>query len=385
MYKRIMQKILLYACEKFPVITLTGPRQSGKTTLVKTTFPEKKYVSMEDMEDRDFAQNDPKGFLKTYENGAIIDEIQYVPNLFSYIQTHVDSTQKMGEFILTGSQQFLLIEKITQSLAGRSCVLQLLPLCIDELSPPMDASPFEYIFKGFYPGLYDRDINASLFYKSYMNTYIERDVRTLKNIKDLSKFKTFLQICAGRIGQLLNMSSLGNDCGTDQETVKSWLSILETSYILFLLRPHHANFNKRLTKQPKLYFFDTGLASYLLGLDTSQDLLKHFARGPLFENYVALELIKQRYNQGKESNLFFWRDHTGHEVDFIIDKHTRLIPLEAKSSQTSSSSFFKDIIYWQALAKEDKGYLVYAGIKEHLGSQISVLPWNKINFINNGL
>ncbi len=378
MYKRITQKVLLYASGKFPVITVTGPRQSGKTTLVRETFSEKKYVSLEDLDEREFAINDPRGFLKTYKGGTIIDEIQYAPNLFSYLQSHVDSSKVMAEFILTGSQHFLLIEKVTQSLAGRSCILQLLPLCIEELLPPPTASPFDFIYKGFYPALYQHSIDPSLFYKSYINTYVERDVRSLKNIKNLSLFKTFLHLCAGRIGQLLNLSSLGADCGIDQETVKSWLSLLETSYILFLLRPHHTNFNKRVTKQPKLYFYDTGLVSHLLGIETEEDLLRNYARGSLFENYVALELIKQRYNLGKESNLFFWRDHTGHEVDFIIEKPPQLIPIEAKSAQTLSSSFFEGLIYWQKIAKEDIGYLIYAGEKEKIQSKNIVLPWNKV-------
>lgn len=379
MYKRRMQETLLYAHTKFPVITLTGPRQSGKTTLVKETFPEKKYISLEDLDNREFAFTDPRGFLQIYGEGSIIDEVQHAPNLFSYIQSYVDTHKRMGSFILTGSQHFLLLEKITQSLAGRTCVLQLLPLSLQELHPSPMASPFEVISKGFYPGLYEYDISPSFFYKSYLNTYVERDVRMLKNIKDLSTFKTFLYLCAGRIGQLLNMSSLGNDCGIDQETVKSWLSILEASYILFLLRPHHTNFNKRLIKQPKLYFYDTGLASYLLGIETAEDLMKHFARGPLFENYVALELIKKRYNNGKESNLFFWRDYTGHEVDFLIDCYTHLFPIEVKSAQTIVSSFFDGLIYWQKQAPEKKGCIIYAGTQEQSRSQISILPWNKVD------
>lgn len=382
MFKRTLENILREVSQKFPVITLTGPRQSGKTTLIKSTFSNYAYVSLEDIDNRQFAIEDPRGFLATYKNGVIIDEAQNAPQLFSYIQTHVDQSQKMGEFILTGSQQLLLAEKISQSLAGRACVLQLLPCSAGELSIDSSANLWDVLQKGFYPAIYDRSIEPTQYYKSYVNTYIERDVRSLSGIKDLSKFKTFLQLCAGRVGQLLNMSSLGGDCGIDQATVKSWISILEASYLVFLTRPHHQNFSKRLMKQPKLYFYDTGLLSYLLGIESPKELEIHFARGALFENYVALELLKERYHHGKEANLFFWRDHHGHEVDFICEQSSLLKAIEVKSSQTITSDFFKGLHYWKNLAGEKNPcFLVYAGNESQNRSDASVLPWTKVKTI----
>ncbi len=375
MYSRNLTDILLYSATKYPVVTLTGPRQSGKTTLVRALFSDKKYVTLEDLDNRSFAEQDPRGFLNMYKNGLIIDEVQHVPSLFSYIQSHVDRSHIMGEFILTGSQHFLLTEGISQSLAGRAAILQLLPCTARELGITSEAELYNALWKGFYPAVYDRDINPTFFYKSYLNTYVERDVRTLSAIKDLSKFRMFLQMCAGRIGQLVNMTSLGNDCGIDQETVKAWLSILESSYILFLLKPHHQNFNKRLTKQPKLYFYDTGLAAYLLTIEDPNALKFHFSRGALFENYVAIELIKKRFNQGMEHNLYFWRDHHGHEVDFIKDNGSTLVPIEVKSSETLSSTLFDGLNYWQRLSDVERGYLVYGGIEDQTRSHQTVVPW----------
>lgn len=381
MYSRDLKNILLYSATKYPVVTLTGPRQSGKTTLVREIFADKKYVTLEDLDNRSFAEQDPRGFLNMYKTGLIIDEAQHVPSLFSYIQSHVDNTKVMGEFILTGSQHFLLADRIAQSLAGRAAILQLLPCTVKELGITSESELYETLWKGFYPAVYDRDINPTLFYKSYLNTYVERDVRTLSAIKDLSKFKTFLHMCAGRIGQLVNMTSLGNDCGIDQETVKAWLSILESSYILFLLKPHHQNFNKRLTKQPKLYFYDTGLAAYLLGIEDPDTIHFHFARGALFENYVAIELIKKRFNQGMDHNLYFWRDHHGHEVDFIKENGSALVPIEVKSSETLSPALFDGLNYWQKLANVDRGYLAYGGTEHQERSHQTVVSWCDVSEI----
>ncbi len=381
MYLRNLADILLYSATKYPVVTLTGPRQSGKTTLVRALFSDKKYVTLEDLDNRSFAEQDPRGFLNIYKNGLIIDEAQHVPSLFSYIQSHVDRSHIMGEFILTGSQHFLLTERISQSLAGRAAILQLLPCTARELGIASETELYNTLWKGFYPAVYDRDINPTFFYKSYLNTYVERDVRTLSAIKDLSKFRTFLQMCAGRIGQLVNMTSLGNDCGIDQETVKAWLSILESSYILFLLKPHHQNFNKRLTKQPKLYFYDTGLAAYLLNIEDPNVLKFHFSRGALFENYVAIELIKKRFNQGMDHSLYFWRDHHGHEVDFIKDNGAILVPIEVKSSETLSSTLFDGLNYWQKLSGVEHGYLVYGGIEDQMRSHQTVVPWFNVGML----
>jgi predicted AAA+ superfamily ATPase len=378
MFERLLYKTLLYASQKFPVVTLTGPRQSGKTTLVKTTFPDKDYVSLENIDTRLFAAEDPKGFLNQFKNGIIIDEAQHAPDLFSYIQTHVDHHKKMGEFILTGSQNILLSGKVSQSLAGRSAVLQLLPCTVSELKRKDDISPYSVIFKGFYPAVYDRDIDPTFYYKSYVNTYVERDLRSLINIKDLAKFRLFLQLCAGRTGQLINMSALGNECGVDHQTVAAWLSILEASYIIFLLKPHHKNFNKRLVKQPKLYFYDTGLACYLLGIESEKGASTHYAYGALFENYVMLELMKHRFNQGKDSNIYFWRDHHGKEIDCIIDYGIHLTAIEIKSAQTITSSFFDGLKYWSDLTEQKSCFLVYGGKEEQQRSLTHVLPWSNV-------
>ena len=374
MYNRNLTEKLRYVATKFPVVTLTGPRQSGKTTLVQNIFPDKKYVTLEDYDNRTFATEDPRGFLNFYRGGVIIDEAQYVPALFSYIQTHVDKSKIMGEFILTGSQHFLLTERITQSLAGRAAILELLPCTLDELSLSNE-SIYDVLWKGFYPGIHSQEIDPNIFYKSYLNTYVERDLRSLSSLHDLSKFRTFLQLAAGRVGQLVNMTLLGNDCGIDQKTVKAWFALLETSYIAFFLKPHHQNFNKRLSKQPKLYFYDTGLVSYLLSIERPTDIRRHFARGALFENYVAIELLKKRFNEGKESDIYFWRDSHGSEVDFIKDLGSELIPIEVKSSETLDISLFKGLKYWQRLSGVNKGYLIYGGSEMQERSNFTVLPW----------
>jgi predicted AAA+ superfamily ATPase len=386
MIHRTISQYLTHVASKFPVVVLTGPRQSGKTTLVEKLFSYKAYVSLEDPDVRDFALTDPRGFLNQYKEGAIIDEAQNVPSLFSYIQTRVDQSKKDGEFVLTGSQNFSLVEGISQSLAGRAAVAHLLPLSIEELISDNETveNPFTFIQKGFYPRVYDKNIPATDWFKSYINTYLERDVRKITNISDLSKFQLFLKLCAGRIGQLLNMSSLASDCGVTHSTINSWISILEASFVVFLLRPHHQNFNKRLVKQPKLYFYDTGLASHLLGLHKSEDLVSHYMRGALFENFVVADLIKQRYNQGRESNLNFWRDNHGHEVDVVISAGENLIPLEIKSSQTISSEQFKSLSYWYELTgKKNDGYLVYAGNASQERTMGRVMSWKDLYKINN--
>jgi len=375
MFDRNLKETVLYASQKFPVITLTGPRQSGKTTLIKMIFKDKAYVSLEDLDNRLFALNDPKSFLNMYPDGAIIDEAQHAPDLFSYIQTRVDTNKVMGEFILTGSQNLLLSEKISQSLAGRTAVLQLLPCQKNECAIDNN-NLYDLIFKGFYPAIYDRDIDPNLYYKSYLSTYVERDLKSMINIKNLSKFHLFLKLCAGRIGQLLNISSLGSECGLNNGTVSSWLSILEESYVLFLLKPHHVNFNKRLTKQPKLYFYDTGLASHLLSIDSEKTLKTHYARGSLFENFIILELLKNRFNKGLESNLYFWRDHHGKEIDVLVDKGQSLKAIEIKSAETINESFFKGLKYWHSLDdKNNDLHLVYGGDQVQKRGDIQVYPW----------
>ncbi len=383
MVRREIGPKLLKMAEKFPVITITGPRQSGKTTLSREIFKSYRYVSLENPEMRMFAENDPNGFLEEYDMDVIIDEAQNVPQLFSYIQGIVDDKKKMGQYILTGSQNFLLLDKISQSLAGRTYVFHLLPFTRDEIIQKYQQDLFESIWKGAYPVIYDRDISPSDFYPSYIQTYVERDVRSIMQIRDLNLFINFLKVCAGRIGQLFNASSIGNELGIDYKTVQNWLSILEASFIVFRLNPWHVNFNKRIVKTPKLYFYDTGLACHLMGINKPEDLSFHFARGSLFENYVIAEYIKNCRNQGENWDPYFWRDNTGNEVDMLIESGKNISLVEIKSGKTIKADFFKALDYFEKIQSNytiDK-YLIYGGdfSRKQYGTQ--VLAWDKINVL----
>ncbi len=304
----------------FPILAITGPRQSGKTTLIKKLFPKMDYVSLEDLDIRNIAINDPRGFLSNYPNGAIIDEIQRVPELFSYLQTRVDETKLPGQFVISGSQNFLLMESISQSLAGRVALLKLLPLSQSELKRVnlLSATSNEAMYSGAYPAIFQNEIPPNLYYPNYINTYIERDVRSLKNIGNLELFNRFLKLCAGRAGQPLNYASLAADTGISLNTAKAWISVLVSSYIIFLLPPHYRNFNKRLIKMPKLYFHDTGVLNYLLGIEKQQQLETHFMVGNIFENYVISEMLKFYYNNSKDAPLFFSNDSEHKEIDILM-------------------------------------------------------------------
>ncbi|PLY14515.1 MAG: AAA family ATPase [Sedimenticola sp.] len=367
----------------YPVVVVTGPRQSGKSTLVRHAFPDHRYVSLEDLDQREFAETDPRGFLNQFSGGAILDEAQRCPALFSYLQTRVDERQQPSEFILTGSQQFGLLTGITQSLAGRAALLTLLPMTYDELqrSGKIGKSVDKILFDGAYPPIFDRGLEPHPWHGNYVRTYLERDVRQLIKVQDLGTFQRFLKLCAGRTGQLLNLSSLANDCGITHNTAKAWISVLEASYIVHLLPPHHQNFNKRLLKTPKLYFLDTGLATWLLGIQNSGQLTTHVQRGALFETWVISELLKARYNAGETTNLYFWRDRSGHEVDLLIDHGTHLSPLEIKSGQTINPDYFKGLDFWRKLAGETAGqaWLVYGGDTRQTRSDVTILPWHEIN------
>jgi len=381
MIKRQLENKVKQLIGKYPVVSITGPRQSGKTTLVKNLFPGFNYVSLEEIDMREFAQNDPRGFFRNFPSKTIIDEAQRVPELFSYMQTIVDSNKK-AKFIISGSQSFLLSEKIIQSLAGRVAVLKLLPFSLSELNQVKIANrDFEtFIFTGFYPRIYDRKINPRDFYTNYLQTYVERDVRLIKNISNLNDFIKFLKLCAGRIGQLLSLSSLANDTGISVNTAKSWLSVLEASYIIFTLKPYYKNFNKRVIKNPKLYFYDTGLASSLLGIENIKQIDSHYARGNLFENLILSELLKKRFNSGLESNIYFWRDNKGIEIDCLVDKVAQIMPIEIKSGQTFSLSFFDNINYWKKNIKESvESYIIYGGDKNIKTSDGVALPWSEID------
>lgn len=381
MIQRTAESELIKLAAQFKAVAVTGPRQSGKTTLVRKVFTQKPYVNLENPDLRKFAIEDPRGFLSNYPDGAILDEIQRTPDIFSYLQQILDEHNKPGMFVLTGSNNFLLQENISQSLAGRVGYLFLLPLSFSEINSTEKADLL--MFKGGYPELYNQESDISKFYQNYIRTYIERDVRMIKNITDLFAFERFVRLCAGRIGQLLNLSNLANETGIDAKTASSWLSVLETSFIVFRLQPFYKNFNKRIVKMPKLYFYDTGLASALLGMENPTQIMLNPFRGSLFENLVVLEMLKNRFNAGKQNNLFFWRDNTGNEIDLLIDNSNKLIPIEIKSGQTISSEMLKGLEFWQKLLKtESSGYLVYAGELMQLRSNgIKVVPFQQLNLI----
>lgn len=366
----------------FPFIVVTGPRQSGKTTLIKRSFPDKPYVSLEDPDQRDFANEDPKRFLSRYPDGAVLDEVQRAPVLFSYMQTRIDQDLRPGLYILSGSQQFGVLSQVTQSLAGRVALVPLLPFSLGELRDASQESDTleEVLFTGFYPAIYDRGISPEIWYGNYVQTYIERDVRQMINVRDLSTFRRFVRMCAGRTGQLLSLTGLANDCGISHNTAKAWLSVLEASYIVHVLAPHHRNFDKRLVKTPKLYFFDPGLAAWLMGIQNAKQIEFHPMRGALFETFVLSELLKARFNKGLTSNLFFWQDRHGREVDFLIDKGQKLIPVEVKSGETITSDYFTGLDRWVSLAGQEAGrsWVVYGGREKQSRSQAEVLPWREI-------
>jgi uncharacterized protein len=366
----------------FPVIVINGPRQSGKTTLAREAFAEKAYVSLEDPDERMFADTDPRAFLKRFPDGGILDEVQRCPAIFSYLQSRIDEDSRMGLFVLTGSQQFNLISHITQSLAGRAGIVQLLPFNISELKAARKLSSEieSLLIHGMYPPVHTRDVEPRTWYANYVITYVERDLRQLLSIKDLSVFQRFLKMCAARTGQLLNLSALGADCGISHNTAKAWLSVLEASYIVFLLKPHHQNFKKRLVKMPKLYFYDAGLAAYLLGIHSSEQAAVSSMRGPLFETFIISEIIKIRLNRGVPSNLFFWRSNAGDEIDAIVEENQTLIPIEIKAGQTVSQDFFKGLIKWQKIAGDaaSKGMLIYAGAQSYERKEGHVVSWKDI-------
>ncbi|MDR1715976.1 MAG: ATP-binding protein [Prevotella sp.] len=382
MINRALTSKLIDLAKKYPIVTLTGPRQSGKSTLLRMCFPEYQYISLEDPDMRLYALEDPRGFLSTYPDKTIIDEVQRVPELFSYLQTHVDNENKEGMYLLAGSHNFLLMQHIGQSLAGRTAVLRLLPFSHKEMKAGniLPSSIDEEIFNGAYPRIYDKDISPVDFYPFYIQTYVERDVRLMKNIGDLSKFIRFLKLCAGRIGQLLNLSSLANECGIAVSTAQAWVSLLEASYILYLLKPDHNNYAKRLVKTPKLYFYDTGLACSLLEIKDATQISTHFLRGGLFENLVINEFIKEAYNKGQEANLTFWRDSTGNEVDLLQYIDGKPHAFEIKSGATYSKDYFKGIDKWAKLseATSDQCFAIYTGDKSLKTSKGEVISWEKI-------
>jgi predicted AAA+ superfamily ATPase len=329
--------------QKFPILVFTGPRQSGKTTLSQLTFPTYRYVSLENPDDLFFATSDPKGFLNVYDQYVIIDEAQNAPNLFSYIQQIVDEKDIPGQYILSGSQNFLLLEKITQSLAGRIYLTELLPLSYSEIVNHIQQNVWETIVKGGYPRIYNKNIHPTDFYPSYIQTYIERDVRSLINVHDLKLFRNFIDLCAHHVGQLFNANALSKSLGVDVKTVQRWVTILEASYIIYTLKPWHKNFSKRVVKSPKLYFYDVGLVSYLLGIESQEELQTSTYKGALFENFGLLEILKNHKNLGIHKNFYFWRDSNGNEIDLILERGTKVQCIEMKASETVKSEFIKSL------------------------------------------
>lgn len=384
MIKRIISNKVIQLAGQYPVVTITGPRQSGKTTLCRQIFRDRDYVSLEDLDEREFARNDPRGFLNRFPDGAVIDEVQRVPDLLSYIQTLVDEKGGAGHFILTGSHQFDLLGSVAQSLAGRTALVHLLPFSSEEVYPSKKGAPplDEALYRGFYPRIHDRNLNPTEALSFYVSTYIERDLRNIINIKDLSVFETFLKLCAGRCGQIVNLSGLGNDCGINHSTVKNWLSVLEASGLVRLLRPYFKSFNKRLIKSPKLYFLDTGLAAYLLGITTPAQISTHPLRGALFECFAVSELLKMRFNAVKPDNLYYFRDNIGNEVDIIMDFGAATQQIEIKSGMTISEDFFRGLRYFTSLNKKaGTSYLIYGGEKSHVRETIKILGWMDIRKI----
>ncbi len=385
MIQRTIEPVLRAYAEQFPVVALMGPRQSGKTTLARAVFPDYRYITLEDLDRKAEAHEDPRKFFASlaHEKGVIIDEIQEVPELFSYMQGIVDQEYRPGYFIITGSQNFLMHEKITQTLAGRIALLTLLPLSIVELEKAhkLPQTLEEVLLKGFYPRLYAQNIDIHAWFTHYISTYIEKDVRQILGISNVIAFQRFLKLCAARIGNLVNYADLARDCDISPNTAKAWISVLETSYIIKLLYPYHNNFSKRLIKTPKLYFYDSGLVAAFLGIQHPKDLYSHPMRGALFESLIISDLFKYFYNVGRMPPLYFWRDVQGHEIDCIIEKSLhQLVPLEVKAGMTIRADFFKELAGWGAITGQapEQGFLIYAGDSDHLRKFGNVISWRRI-------
>lgn len=385
MIPRTAAQTLHRLAKGFPILAITGPRQSGKTTLAKFAFPNKPYVSLENPQEREYAQSDPNGFLRRFDDGAVLDEVQRCSSLLSWLQGLVDARGRMGDFVLTGSAQFDLISGITQSLAGRVGRVELLPLTAAELAGAgkLPKALDELLFSGSYPALFDREVSPSDWFANYVASYLERDVRQLLAIRELAVFQRFVKMCAARSGQLLNLSGLGADCGISSVTAREWLSVLEASYLVMRLQPYHRNFGKRLVKTPKLYFLDVGLMAWLLGVQDARGLATHASRGALFETFVLSELVKRRFNAGRASDLYFWRDHVGHEVDVIYEGPEGLQAMEVKSGSTFAADWPAAVHRFQQLSRDASreaapaSIIVYGGEGSFERESCRVLGWRE--------
>ncbi len=380
MIPRVLAKAALAAFKKYPVVTLTGPRQSGKTTLARSAF-DLPYVNLEAPDEREFAISDPRGFLAAYEDGAIIDEIQRAPELTSWLQVRVDESNRPGQFLLTGSHNFSVRQLLSQSLAGRTALLTLLPFSGEELSGAgmTRTNWFQHTFTGGYPRIFEAELEPTHFHRDYIGTYLERDVRQLSAVRDITQFQTFLQLCAANIGQVLNLNQLARDCGISQTTAGDWLNLMEASYVLFRLKPWFSNIRKRLVKRPKLYFHDTGVACYLLGLTSPEHVELHPLRGALFENAVVNEVMKFDLNRNRAAELFFFRDSNGNEVDLLYRRGLDLLPIEIKSGQTVSKDFFRLIDKFRQSVEANVGAAVYGGTNaRRYDNGQSVVPFHRL-------
>ncbi|MFH2010580.1 MAG: ATP-binding protein [bacterium] len=383
--ERTLRASLKKLASLYPVVTVTGPRQSGKTTLCRSCFPDLEYVSLEPLDFREDARLDPRGFLEEHRRGVIIDEVQHVPELLSYIQTEVDERRRPGRFILTGSQHLGLLASVTQSLAGRTAVLHLLPPSLKELArfPDAPTALLDVLWTGAYPAIQDQRIPADRWYRDYVTTYVQRDVSQVLEIGNLRTFGTFLRLCAGRTGQVLNLSSLGSDAGISHNTAKSWLSVLETGFLTHRLPPWHRNLKKRMTKTPKLHLFDSGLACYLLRIRSPQELRYHPLRGAIFESWVVSEVLKARYHNGLEEDTFFFRDHKGLEIDLVLERGDADVLVEVKSGATVSSDAIANLQRVEALMEAAAGpaakkVLVYGGSRHTTRNGVNILPWSQV-------
>jgi uncharacterized protein len=387
MIARVLEPRLRDMAKKFPVVTVTGPRQSGKTTLCRAVFPRLPYVSLEELDTQAYAREDPRGFLSDHRDGAVLDEVHRVPELLSYIQTEVDTRPGRGRFILTGSANFALLHSIGQSLAGRTALLNLLTLGLDEVRrfPIVTNDLWESLWRGSYPAVFDRELEPNDWYPSYVATYVERDVRTLLNVGSAAAFQTFLRLCAGRVGQLVNLSALGADAGVTHGTARSWLSVLEAGYVAWRLQPFHSNQAKRLVKTPKLHFLDSGLVCHLLGIRTSRQLREHPLRGAIFETWVASEVLKARMHRGREPRLSFYRDRKGVEVDLVVELADSLLAIETKSGRTIADDFFASLRAFAEAMKglrsrpKVRGFVVHGGTETQQRSAGTAVPWSSMD------